>query len=192
MTSADVVIRIAALPDGGLEAVGLRAILEASGRRTDLRFLATPHQLLELLGEGSDAPRLFILCGHGRNGALYIGELGPGLGGELLSDGFLPPETLRGRISLPGTTVLCTACNSGHAELGAHFIAGGASAFVGPEDEPDGDDMMLAAHILLHGLCRGLSKRAAVEAAMTAVDGRMKLRLHQVAPETDVSHAAQR
>lgn len=192
MTPAEGAIRIVVLPDGALEALALRSVLEAGGGSTDLRFVATPRQLFDMLGAGGATPQLLVLCGHGRDGALFIGALGDGLGGEMLSDGFLPPESFRGRISMRGTTVLCTACNSGMAALASHFIAGGVSAFVGPQDEPDGEDMLLAAHVFLHGIIhRGLSARAATDAAMKAVEGRMALILHQVQLKTDVVHAAQ-
>jgi hypothetical protein len=191
VTSIAPAILLAVLPDMGLEALALRSVIEASGRSVTLRFIATPPQLFELLDAGRAAPQVLVLHGHGCDGSLYFGPLAPGFGGEVLSDGFLPPEALRGRIALAGTTVICTACESGSGGLGDAFITGGADVFIAPEGEPDGDDMMLAAHCLMHGLLRGLSPNDAAISAMRVVDGRVPLTIRRAPHGTDAGHAAQ-
>jgi hypothetical protein len=190
VTSITTSILLAVLPDTALEALALRSVIEASGRSVTLRFIATPPQLFELLDAGHAAPQVLVLHGHGCDGSLHFGPLAPGLGGEILSDGFLPPQAVRGRIALAGTTVLCTACESGSGELGDAFIAGGADVFIAPEGEPDGDDMMLAAHCLMHGLIRGLAANDAANAAMKAVDGRVPLTIRRAPQASEARHAA--
>ena len=191
MTSATPSILLAVMPDTHLEALALRSVIEAGGRSVTLRFIATPPQLFEVLNAGHAAPQVLVLHGHGCDGSLYFGPLAPGLGGEVLSGGFLPPAALRGRIALAGATVFCTACESGSGELGDAFIAGGANVFIAPEGEPDGDDMLLAAHCLIHGLIRGRTLTGAASAAMKAVDGRVPLTIREAPHSREALHAAQ-
>jgi len=192
MTSLSPPIVLGVMPDAVLEALALRSVIEASGRPVTLRFVATPHQLFELLTAGRAVPQVLVLHGHGRDGSLYFGSLARGLDGEVLSEGFLPPAALRGRIALAGTTVLCTACDSGSAELADEFIAGGAANFIGPTGEPDGDDMLLVAHCILHALLRGVPAPEAASAATRAVAGRVALTVYEAHHRTEALHAARR
>jgi hypothetical protein len=192
MTSLSPVIVLGVMPDTALEALALRSVIEANGRPVTLRFIATPHDLFELLTAGRAVPQVLVLHGHGRDGSLYFGSLAHGLGGEVLSEGFLPPAALRGRIALAGTTVLCTACDSGSADLADEFIAGGAAAFIAPTNEPEADDMMLAAHCIMHALLRGVSAREAADAAIRAVAGRVSLTVWEAHHKTEALHAARR
>ena len=183
MTPAPTVV-IAALPDTGLEAVALRSVLEAAGRTVGLHFIATPDHFRQLIA-AQPVPDLLAICGHGADGGLHFGALAEEAGGHELANGFLMPERFAGQVALPGCIVLCTACDSASAALAQAFLQGGARAYIAPEGEPDGGDMLLAAHLVLHGLFRGLDPPAAVAAANAAVGRSLSLAL---AP--GVAHAA--
>lgn len=178
-------IMIASLPDTSLEALALRAFLEAAGRSAELRLIATPDQLYGVLEAPELAPDLLILCAHGCDGGLYFGQLVPELGQNLSPEGFLPPTALGGRVNLPGCAVLCTACDSGAAMLADAFISGGAVAYVGPKGQPEGSDMLLAAQHIVHAFvnqrCSMMSARQAAEQALgTAV----QLAFHMAEPQS--------
>jgi len=177
VTGSPTTVMIAALPDSGLEAVALRSVLEASGHRVDLRFIATPKQFRQVIA-AVPAPELLTICGHGAAGGLHFGSLVTSAGGHELVDGVLMPERFAGDVTLPDCTVLCTACDSGSAALARTFLEGGAKAYIAPAGEPEGGDVLVAAHLVLHGLLSGRDPETAMAAANAAVAGALSLTLH--------------
>ncbi len=177
-------VLIGVLPDASLEAIAVRAVLEAGGRRVDLRFIATPEQFRQIVAP-QPVPDLLVICGHGADGTLHFGPLPDSAGGHELTNGYLAAERFAGHVTLPGCTVLCTACDSATAGLAEAFVKGGAVAYLAPAGEPDGHDMLLAAHHVLHALQRGLDAQAAMAVANAALAGALTLRLHH-----GVAHAA--
>jgi hypothetical protein len=144
-------VMIGVLPDGSLEGIALRAVLEATGRSAELHFIATPEQFRQFLGP-EVTPNILVICGHGADGHLYFGSLADIAGGAELADGMLPAGAFAQAIVLPGCTVLSTACDSGSEILAHTFLQGGAAAFIAPQGEPEGSDLLIAAHLVLNAL----------------------------------------
>ena len=184
MTGPATTVVIAALPDGALEALALRSVLEASGHDVHLRFIATPYHFRQLVA-AQPVPDMLVICCHGADGGLYIGPVADSVGGHELVNGSLMPECFASHVALRGCTVLCTACDAASATLAQAFLQGGARAYLAPAGEPDGNDMLLAAHVVLHGLLRGVDPHQAVMTANAVAAGDLSLTLHQGA-----SHAA--
>lgn len=136
------------------EALLVRAILESLGAAVSVHLPGTPHDFLQVIGQGSAAPGYLVICGHGDENGLVFGEYGEDINVAVLDKGSMPPSALAGRVSLPGKVVVSTACATGTTAFGAAFLSGGASAYIAPGGYPEGADAGLFVHILFHQFLR--------------------------------------
>jgi hypothetical protein len=107
---------------------------------------------LLVLGQGTGAPPFLVLCGHGGDSGFVLGHYGPGIDASMLVDGCLPPASLSGLVDLPGCLVLSLACQTGSADFGAAFLAGGVRGYIAPAGYPSGPDALLFLHHYFHCL----------------------------------------
>ncbi|MBF0861350.1 hypothetical protein [Gluconobacter kanchanaburiensis] len=94
---------------------------------------------------------MVVICAHGDETGLVFGEFSPEVDTrQLLAGSFparhlrLPPDCMKSRL------VLITACAAGTASFATSFLSAGADAFLAPADYPDGEDVVLFIHALLH------------------------------------------
>ncbi len=160
-------VAIVALGDSG-EALLLRAILENLGAAVALHLPGVPADVIACFAQGSVAPAHLIVSGHGDENGLVLGEFGPGIDTSDLVDGSLPPAALHGRVDLPGTIVVSTACETGSPAFADAFLSGGAASYVAPGGYPEGAAVPLFVHLLYHELLRrGSSVDSAVRRAQS-------------------------
>lgn len=144
-------VAVIALGDSG-EALLIRALLEHLGAVVTLHLPGTPEDALLILGQGAAAPPYLVLCGHGDDDGFILGDYGPGIDTSALQGQSLPPGSIAARIRLPGCVVVSTACATGSPDFAAAFIQGGVSAYIAPDDYPDGAGAALFLHLLFHHL----------------------------------------
>jgi hypothetical protein len=140
--------------DGGGEALAFRGILEQIGLRHGLRvnlhLVGRASQLVRLLSEPG-APHL-LLIGHGDEGGIVIPDLPPELAAAEPFNALLRPEDVRACAKLDGRVVVCTGCSTGNEDLAQAFLAAGASAYIAPEADEDGEAAMGFSVALYFGL----------------------------------------
>jgi hypothetical protein len=137
------------------EAAMLRSVLENFGATVLLHLPDTPGDILDVLDRPGSEPSLLIVCGHGDEEGLVVGEMGEGRGIDtsmLVGKDRLPPQAIAERVHLPGWTVLSTGCLTGNSAMADVFRKGGVAALIGPEDYPEGTATALFAIHLLYEL----------------------------------------
>jgi hypothetical protein len=107
-----------------------------------------------------------VICGHGDDNGLVLGEYAEEIDVTMLQQGSLPPTAIAAHVSLPDRTVISTACLTGSVAFGLAFLAGGVAAYIAPAGQPDGADASLFVHLLFH---RMLSKREPAAEALRHV-----------------------
>lgn len=125
----------------GAEAHALRGCLEELGLRHELRVqlhpIGRPSQLAKLLAEGA-GEHLLLVC-HGTKGGIVLPELPAELNENEPCGALLLPADMQQLASLDGRMVVSTGCSTGNPELAASFLAAGASAYLAPVGDPDGE-----------------------------------------------------
>lgn len=144
------------------EALLARAMLESLGAAVMLHQPGTPEDFLLVLGQSEAARRYLVLCGHGDEDGLILGDYAPGIDTSALAGGRMAPATIAARAHMPGRIVVSTACMTGTDAWGKAFLAGGACAYVAPDGYPEGADVPLFLHHLFHQL---LAHNASIETA---------------------------
>ena len=147
---------------GGGEAQLLRSALESLSAVVLLHQIGTPQDLLAVLAQGEACASYMVLCGHGDETGLILGEYAAGLGIDvsMLVEGRLPAAALAGRVDLPGCGVINTCCNGGASEMASAFMTGKLRFYMGALDAVRGSAAPLFVTHLFYGLLeRGLSVR---------------------------------
>ncbi|MBB6100024.1 hypothetical protein HNR42_003489 [Deinobacterium chartae] len=148
------------------EALLIRAMLEHLGCVVTLHWPGTPEDFLLVL-EQQVAPPYMVLCGHGDEKGLLFETYIPEIDVSALEGIHLPPRSIAARVRLPGCVILSTACMSGTGEMAAAMLAGGARAYIAPEDYPAGADVGLFVLSFFHALLeRGMSVEQAWKRAV--------------------------
>lgn len=155
-------VSVVAVGDSG-EALLIRAILENLGAVVSLHLPGTPDDFLRVLGQGETASRVLVICGHGDDNGFVFGTFAVGIDTSSLIAGSMPAAAIASRVDLPGSIVVSTACSTGSRAFGEAFILGGTAAYIAPDGQPDGADVVLFAHQLLHQL---LVRKAPPQAAL--------------------------
>jgi hypothetical protein len=142
-------VSIAAIGDSG-EALLIRSCLESLGAAVTLHLIGTLSDFLKVLNQSRDAPRYLVICGHGDENGFVLGEYESGIDISALTKGSLPATALSGRIDLPETIVISTACDTGSLHMAEAFLKGGAAAYIAPNGYPGGSETALFVHMLFH------------------------------------------
>lgn len=119
----------------------LRALLESLGCIVLCHFPGTPNDFLKIIAQTHDVPRYLILDGHGIEQGICFGSYMPQIDTSMLRDECLPPEVIEQHARLAGCTIVGSFCWSGTPAMTQAFLAGGASAYLGCEVEPDAGAM---------------------------------------------------
>ena len=109
----------------GDEALLVRSILENLVAAVTLHLPGTPSNFMLVLAQAANAPAYLVVCGHGTDDGFAFGDCGPGIETTMLVNGRLPAGALDGRVILPGSVVVSTACETGSDAFGAAFTKGG-------------------------------------------------------------------
>lgn len=112
------------------------------------------HVLAALGGDRPVAPYVIVSC-HGSAGRILLPELGGPIAGAQPFLDELGPEHVREYLRIPGSTVICTGCDTGDRALAEAFLAAGAGAYFAPTDSPDGHAAFLAVLLLFYELTAG-------------------------------------
>lgn len=152
-----------------LEVLCLRSLLEAMGASVTTHFIGAPQDVFATLDQKEAPPEFLVLCGHGTENGLVLGEYGEQIDTSHLVEGCLPPSALENKISLNNTVVLSTACLSGGSAYAQPFLDGGASLYAAPRDYPHFADALLFAHQFFHAIF--IRREVPLEAAYEASRG---------------------
>lgn len=117
------------------EALLLRSALESMSAVVLLHQIGTPDDLLQVLGQGEQCAPYMVLCGHGEENGLVLGEYAEGLDIDvsMLVNGRMPAHAIAQRVNLPGCVVVNTCCSGGSPELANAFMAGGLRFYLGAD-----------------------------------------------------------
>lgn len=145
----------------------VRDALEEFGIRVDYFPIGqSRHVLAALGGDRPIAPYVIVSC-HGSDGRILLPELGgPVAEAQPFLDA-LGPEHVREYLRIPGSTVVCTGCDTGTGALAEAFLEAGAGAYFAPTDSPDGHTAFLAVLLLFYELTAGHDLRHAVDRVRT-------------------------
>ena len=160
--------------------MAIRGLLEIMNAVVVLHQPGTPSDFMLLLGQGEDAPDFIVICAHGDENGIVLASFASQIDTTGLIEGSLPATTLFGRVHLPGSVVLSTACSTGLGQFATAFLDGGARAYIAAPDYPEGDDVLLFVHHFFHEiLCRASTPEAAYARARAYDDASAKFVLHQ-------------
>jgi hypothetical protein len=116
------------------------------------------------LAQGNSAPRYLLICGHGdADKGFYFGEYAPFIDTSVLRDKHMPPEVIAPIVSLPGCTVISSACSAEVEKMGKAFTGSGkAAAYIACRTDPDGTAMLVfLVNFFYHLLGKKLSEHEA-------------------------------
>ena len=154
---------IADLDDGG-EAALIRSLLEGLGLAVELYGIGQPRHLAALLqGQAlGSRPDYLVLTGHGEDGAVLLPDA-PALADAQPFRFRMTPADVHQCFRLLDVTVIHLGCTSGSPQMADAYLAGGASAFVGPSGYPEGAEAALLVHLLFYRLAQGDDLQAAFD-----------------------------
>jgi hypothetical protein len=159
-------VALARLPGAADET---RALLEALGCVVLAHRIATPGDLLQVLGQGETAPRYLVIDGHGTEAGLWFGAFGTGIDTALMRGEYLPWDAFTGRVHLPGCTVVAACCYGGNPRLVQAMLTGGAVGCIASPDAVDGRVMTVFLVNLFYALTGlGLDNSTACRHAVAA------------------------
>jgi hypothetical protein len=119
------------------------------------------------------APRYMIISGHGTPEGLWFGTYGTSVDArqhDMLVGEYLPPSVIAQHVNLPGCTILAASCHGGAADLAKAYLAGGASAYIGPRKAVGFALSVFCMHFFFCVIEKRMSDRDAWEAAVRATD----------------------
>ncbi len=150
-------IGIIAGPDTGQEFEALRQSLEYFGFPVILRPLGRPDDLIRIISGKEplwQTASIWLLSMHGLDGQFIVPELAKDIYYPAEPRGPISSQQLEGIVHCPGKIVLTTACTIGSADWASLFLAGGASAFIGPTEEIKGNAALHFVQTLFYALAR--------------------------------------
>lgn len=164
--------------DSNGDATALRSGLEAYGVSVRLTRVAQARHLVHALSK-PQAP-FVLLSGHGENGVLLLPSLSEELDLEQpYRGGSVTAADLREFAVFNGATVISTACETGSPEMVEAVLACGASAFIAPTGQPQGNAAFFAVMYLFYEASQLRSLEDAVQ-RLAAHDGELAMwRLHR-------------
>ncbi|WP_459547448.1 hypothetical protein [Nocardia sp. X0981] len=124
------------------------------------------HVLAALGGDRPIAPYVIVSC-HGSDGRILLPELGGPVAEVQPFLDELEPEHVREYLRIPGSTVICTGCETGDEALAESFLEAGAGAHFAPTGSPDGHAAFVAVLLLCYELTAGHDLGHAVDRVRT-------------------------
>jgi len=172
-------------PDCDLEAQAVRATLEYWGVRVTTYWIGRPQDLIDVLsGEELYPDIAFIyLAFHGEEGRMIMPELEAEVYEPGEPQGSFGPEQIDRYAKLRGKLVLANGCTLGAPEMAAAFLRRGCSAYISPDDYPDGSMALMFAHRLFYELIH--QKKDVSEAFVLAQSIDEEARMYRLTLPTD-------
>lgn len=133
----------------------VRHALEECGIRVNYFPIGQSRHLTAALGGSRPVAPYVILCCHGSDGRILLPELGGPVADTQPFLDELGPAQVREYLRVPGSTVICTGCDTGTEDLAQAFLDAGASNYFAPIDAPDGHAAFLAVFLLFYELTAG-------------------------------------
>ncbi|MFD4402261.1 hypothetical protein ACFWPH_05795 [Nocardia sp. NPDC058499] len=141
----------------------VRVSLEQFGIRVNYFPIGQSRHLTAALGSARPVAPYVVLSCHGSDGRILLQELdGPVADAQPFLDE-LRPEHVRKYLRIPGSTVICTGCDTGEETLAQAFLDAGARRYFAPTDSPDGHSAFLAVLLLFYELTAGRDMAHAVD-----------------------------
>ncbi|WP_280421867.1 hypothetical protein [Nocardia carnea] len=133
----------------------VRGSLEQFGIRVNYFSIGQSRHLIAALGGARPVAPYVIVCCHGSDGRILLQELGGPVADAQPFLDELRPEHVREYLRIPGSTVICTGCDTGGEALAQAFLDAGAARYFAPTDSPDGHSAFLAVLLLFYELTAG-------------------------------------
>lgn len=141
----------------------VRNSLEEFGVRVNYFPIGQSRHLIAALGgERPVAPYVIVSC-HGSDGRILLPELGGPMADAQPFLDELRPEHVREYLRIPGSTVICTGCDTGEETLAQAFLGAGAARYFAPTDSPEGHSAFLAVLLLFYEMTTGHDLHYAVD-----------------------------
>jgi hypothetical protein len=151
----------------------MRPLLEMLDAVVTIHWIGTPMDFLSVLGQGDTAPPYLLIAGHGDSeDGYWLGEYADFIDTSMLRGQYLPPDIIEPVVSLPGCTVISTACGAGSEAMGRAFTSNGKlNAYIGCRTAPYGAAMdIFVMNFFFNVLHKKLSNRDGWQRAMLATD----------------------
>ncbi|ERI09393.1 hypothetical protein HMPREF0083_02512 [Aneurinibacillus aneurinilyticus ATCC 12856] len=155
-------------PDCDMEIQAIRATLECFGARVFTYWVGRPNDLIDIISGKDLYPNtdMIILCFHGDEGQFIMPELEESIYELGEPKGNFGPEEIRRFAKLAGKTVISTGCSVGKLETAQAFLDSGCEVYIGPNDDPYGNDALMFVLRLFYDLIQ--NKRSVKEAFQNA------------------------
>jgi hypothetical protein len=158
----------------GNEPHAIRSAAEYWGFSVTATWVGNSSHVVDDLAGGRTAD-IIVIAGHGDEGRLCLPELDKSIAARYPFDGFISADEFGTFVKLAGGAVISLCCSTGTEAMGRTFLDGGASAYIGPEDYPAGNDALkfVLDFLFAYG-CRRLNLASCFEIARTgSPDGDM-------------------
>ncbi len=164
--------------DSPLAALAMRSVLEYWGIQVHTFFIGKTEQIVDLLSDPIPRSPWIILECHGIPQGIALPDLAPDLEARQPYHGAITPSDLQAFVHLPSATVINTGCSLGTSEFARVFLGGGAHAYIGAQQDPEGSAALLYVLRLFYGLhCHHLPLEVAHEQARQQVPETMMFEL---------------
>jgi hypothetical protein len=132
-------VSIIALPGGEAESTALRGVLEYFGYRVDMHLIGSRKEFIEILKGSIRTEQLIVLCCHGDNDGIVMGDEKP-----------VTPLDISQSIGLNSKSILNLGCSTGSKEFIDAFRKNAkCEAYIAPTGYPFGNTALLfAVHTL--------------------------------------------
>jgi hypothetical protein len=161
-------IHIIALGDS-LEAITMRAVLEAQAHRVGLSFAATPEQFFAACTQSAEGADALIISAHGDEAGFVFPPLAEEVSEFVLDNDILTPKQMAAQMTQAPPLVFSTACFTGQRKMADIFLSAGAREFVGPTHEPEGADIALIVGLVFRPQSASLPIKDQLEKIATLV-----------------------
>lgn len=163
----------------GHEAYVLRLAAEAWGAAVTVTWVGNSQQVVDYFAH-SPPHDLIIISGHGDERGLLLPVLAVEIQHRYPYNDVITAADFGTFLRLDQSIVVSLACLGGTAACAAIFLAGGASAYIGPIGYPDGNATLMYALTLIYTyLQNGGDIAAAHQQAVQGNDDRQQFRLYR-------------
>lgn len=160
-------------PGSEMESQAVRAALELFGVRVFMYGIGRPSDLIDILSGEDLYPDtdILILSFHGDEGKLVMPELEESVYEPGEPRGDFGPDEISRFAKLDGKIVFANGCSLGNPELARAFLGAGCRIYIGPDDDPYGNDaLMFILHSFYEMIHHGKDAKAAYESAIRISD----------------------
>ncbi|WP_280387127.1 hypothetical protein [Nocardia wallacei] len=161
----------------------LRDVLEDFGIQVNYMSIGQARHLLAAFGGDRAVAPYVIVCCHGGDDVILMPELGGEVAAKQPFNSRLGPDEVRKYLRFPGSTVLCTGCDTGNPGLARAFLDAGARRYIAPSDAPYGHASVFAILLLFYELTAGRTVEQAFERLQSYDDELSMWRMYETAAD---------